>query len=309
VIESLRSPVLRTWAGVVLISFSGIYVRLADVEPIRSAFLRCAYALPMLWAVVWWQRRKKTGKPMRILLPRAVLAGTMLGLDLIVWHMSIGIIGAGLATVFPCLQVVFVAVVGVMLFGERPGRAFWLAVVPVLVGVWLLGSSAKALQVGTSSVFGVGLGVLTAFFYTAYLIWLRIARLQTPTAGAFEIMASATLGATLMMAVFAVPMGLAAPAGRWPADGWLLALALSSQVLGWAFLASSIHRIPAALTAVALLLQPVLAMVWGVVLLHEPIGMSQAAGAFTVLFGVAIAHHAVSRGAVKAIPPGGLPSA
>ncbi len=307
--QSLRSPVLRTWAGVVLISFSGIYVRLAGVEPVRSAFLRCAYALPMLWAVVWWQRRKKAGKPVRILLPRAMLAGTMLGLDLIVWHMSIGIIGAGLATVLSNLQVVFVSVVGVVLFRERPSPSFWLALVPVLIGVWLMGTSAEAIRVNTSSAFGVGLGVLTAFFYTAYLIGLRLARLQTPTAGAFEIMASATLGATLMIAVFAVPMGLAAPVGRWPADGWLVALALSSQVLGWALLASSIHRLPAALTAVALLLQPVLAVVWGVVLLHEPIGISQAAEAVIVLFGVGMAHRAASRGAVKGKCSASLPSA
>jgi drug/metabolite transporter (DMT)-like permease len=140
---------------------------------------------------------------------------------------------------------------------------------------------------------GILFGVLAAALYSVFLVVVRITRLRRPDAGAFEIMGSATLGAALVTGVLAAIEGVAAPAGEWPADGWLVLLALGSQVTGWGLLTSSIHRLPAALTSVTLLLQPVLAMVWGASLLGEEIGPPQVAGAAVVLAGVALAHRAI----------------
>ena len=126
-------------------------MRLADVEVARSAFLRAAYALPMLAVMVAVSgrasRRQRTGadadlRPSgepgatrrRWWLPIAVAAGVLLGLDLVAWHATIGIIGAGLGTVLPNLQVVFVGIAGVALFGERPRRGFWWSLPLVLGG-------------------------------------------------------------------------------------------------------------------------------------------------------------------------------
>lgn len=289
------SALVRTWTGAVLISFSAVHVRLADVEAARSAFLRVAYALPMFALLLWWQRRRDGGSG-PVVVPLAVVAGAFLGFDLVAWHVSIGLIGAGLGTVLPNLQVVFVGIAGVLLFGERPRWWFWVALPVILVGVWLLGAVGQPVEAGASVVVGVLLGILTAAFYSAYLVVVRIARLRRPGAGALEIMASATLGATVAIGLFAAPQGVAAPAGAWPADGWLLLLALGSQVAGWLLLASSIHLLPAALTSVALLLQPVLALLWGAVFLAERVGLPQLAGAAVVLAGVAAAHRAVTAG-------------
>jgi len=271
----------------VLISFSAVFVRLAAVEPLRSAFLRGAYALPVLWALRWWTGRGRGEQ--RSVLPLALVAGGLLGADLMAWHLSIGIFGAGLATVLSNLQVVFVGVAGVLVFGERPRAGFWLALPLVLGGIWLLGATGRPLVLGASAAVGVGWGVLTAVFYSGYLLLLRVARLRQPGVDAFDTMAWVTLGSTLLTGAFAAQAGVAAPAGRWPADGWLLCLALGSQVLGWVLLTSSIHRLPAALTAVTLVLQPVLALIWGVVLLGEPLGLPQGVGACLALMGVALA--------------------
>lgn len=290
------SALARTWLGAILISFSAVYVRLADVEAVRSAFLRVAYALPIFAVLLWWQRRRG-GDRGPLVVPVAAVAGVFLGLDLVAWHASVGLIGAGLGTVLPNLQVVFVGIVGVVLFRERPRTGFWVALPVILVGVWLLGAVGRPVAIGGSVVAGVLLGVLAAALYSAYLVVVRIARLRLPEADTLAIMSSATLGATVAIGLFAVPQGMAAPAGSWPADGWLLLLALGSQVAGWLLLTSSIHRLPAALTSVALLLQPVLALVWGGLFLDEPVGVPQVAGAGIVLAGVAAAHRAVVAGA------------
>lgn len=300
-----RPALLRTWAGATLISFSAVYVRLADVEALRSAFLRVAYALPvfaLLLAVTGRGRPRWRGRIVWL----AVVAGAALGLDLVTWHLSIGLIGAGLATVLPNLQVIFVGVVGVLVFRERPRWWFWVALPVVLSGVWLLGAVGRPVVAGGSVAAGVVLGVVTAALYSVYLVVVRIARLRRPGASSVEIMASATIGAALAVGVVAAPQGLAAPAPTLVANLWLALLALGSQVGGWLLVSSSIHRLPAALTSVALLLQPVLALVWGAAFLREPVGTPQVIGAVVVLAGVAAAHRAIVDASDDDAPSGDL---
>lgn len=302
--ESRRSwlPVgVKPWLGAVLISFSGVWVRLADVEAIRSAFLRGAYALPVL-AVLVLLRARAGDDGQRWFRPVAFLAGVLLGLDLIAWHFSIAIIGAGLGTVLPNLQVVFVGLVGVVLFRERPRRGFWVALPIVLVGIWLLAAVGEPVARDGNVPFGVGLGVVAGISYAVSLVVLRLSRARGTASSAVGVLWSLTLGATAVTGAVAVARGVAGPAG-WPADGWLAALAIGSQVVGWLLLTSAIHRLPAAATSVALLLQPVLALVWGALLLGEPVGRLQVLGAAIVLIGVALAHAAV-RG-IRVAPPRG----
>jgi drug/metabolite transporter (DMT)-like permease len=295
-----RLPVaVRPWLGAVMISFSAVWVRLADVEVARSAFLRGAYALPVL-AVLLLRQPARGGR--RWLRPVAVAAGVLLGLDLVAWHASIAILGAGLGTVLPNLQVVLVGLAGVVLFGERPARSFWLGIPMVLAGIWLLGVVGRPVVVGGSVPLGVVYGLLTALAYAACLVVLRLARSRERGASAVEVLWGLTVGATLVTGAVAAAEGVAGPAG-WPADGWLLLLALGSQVLGWLLLTSSIHRLPAAATSVALLLQPVLALLWGATLLGEPLGVAQLVGAGIVLAGVAVAHQAVRLAQAPAATP------
>ncbi|MGH3441905.1 MAG: DMT family transporter [Nitriliruptorales bacterium] len=289
-------PLVRTWAGVVLISFSAVYVRLADVEPARSAFLRTAYALPAFAVLIWWLRRRAPRAGRRIrgpIVPAAVIAGLFLGLDFVAWHESIGIIGAGLGTVMPNLQVVFVSIVAIFAFGERPHPGFWAALPVVLAGVWFLGAGGEPISTRGSMLVGTGLGVVTALFYAVYLVVLRFARLRRPAARSLEVIASATLGAAFATGAFALVNGVAGPPATLSDNAWMIVYALGSQVLGWFLITSSLHLLPASLTSVALLLQPVLAMVWGVTLLDEPIGVVEAGGAATLLLGVVAAHRAV----------------
>jgi drug/metabolite transporter (DMT)-like permease len=294
-----RLPVaVRPWVGAVMISFSAVWVRLADVEVARSAFLRGAYALPLL-ALLLVRQPARGGR--RWLRPVALAAGVLLGLDLVAWHASIAILGAGLGTVLPNLQVVLVGLAGVVLFGERPARSFWVGIPIVLLGIWTLSVVGRPVVVGGSVPLGVLYGLLTALAYAACLIVLRLARSPGRGASAVEVLWSVTVGATLVTGVVAAAEGVAGPAG-WPADGWLVLLAVGSQVAGWLLLTSSIHRLPAAATSVALLLQPVLALLWGATLLGEPLGPPQLVGAAIVLSGVAIAHQAVRGARPPAVP-------
>jgi drug/metabolite transporter (DMT)-like permease len=78
-------------------------------------------------------------------------------------------------------------------------------------------------------------------------------------------------------------------APSWPAHGWLVVLALTSQVLGWLLISISLPRLPAALTSVLLCIQPVGSVLLGVVLLGEAPSALQLGGVGCILAGVLVA--------------------
>ena len=104
-------------AGAVLIGSNGLMVRLADTAPTVSAFYRMLFAAAMLGALV---AARGDWRP----LPRAVwvlalLPAAAFAADLWLWHRSILLVGPGLATLLANAQVFFMALAGVLLFGER----------------------------------------------------------------------------------------------------------------------------------------------------------------------------------------------
>ncbi|MDQ3928056.1 MAG: DMT family transporter, partial [Chloroflexota bacterium] len=68
----------------------------------------------------------------------------------------------------------------------------------------------------------------------------------------------------------------------------LVALALISHVLGWLAINYALGHLPASLTAVTLLLQPVMTALLAVPLLGEGLSLYQAGGGVLVLLGIYI---------------------
>ena len=120
--------------GAMTIAFSSILVRLSHASPSTAAIFRCVYALPVLGWLAWREDRRLGSRswPDR----RAGLAsGVFFAADLILWHHSIGDVGAGLATVLANIQVVLVPLVAWALLSEAPGRRVLVALPIALLGV------------------------------------------------------------------------------------------------------------------------------------------------------------------------------
>ena len=152
-------PVMSAVLGAMSIAFSGILVRLADVEPATAAIFRCAYALPALALIAYLERRAHGPRP-AAQVQLAMLAGIFLALDLVIWHHTIRLVGAGLATVLGNTQVVIVALLAWWILGERPPRRTLLAMPVVLVGVVLISGVIGTGAYGTNPGLGVILGLV-----------------------------------------------------------------------------------------------------------------------------------------------------
>ena len=269
--------------GALTIAFSSILVRLADVQPSTAAIFRCGYALPVLGALAWWEDRRLGPRPWRER-RAALIAGLFFTADLICWHHAIGDVGAGLATVLANLQVALVPLVAWAVLRERPGARVLAALPLMLLGVVLISGALEAGAYGAHPVRGVLFGALTGLSYAGFILVLRqnSGDLRRPAGPLFD----ATAVTTVTAIVVGAALGEADLVPSWPAHGWLVTLALTSQVLGWLLISSSLPRLPAAITSVLLTIQPVGSMVLGAVLLSESPSTLQLLGVVAILAGL-----------------------
>ncbi len=279
-------PVLAGALGAFVIAFSAILVRLAEVSPSTAAFFRCAYALPLLGALALVERRRYGPRSQRDRL-LAIGAGVFFAADLTFWHHSIEAVGAGLATVLANVQVLFVGLIAWVWLGERPESRSLMSIPVVFVGVVLISGAIGAGAYGDDPALGVLFGVLTGISYALFLLILRQGNsdIRRPAGPLFD----ATASGALFSAIGGIAVGDIDWLPDLEAQAWLVLLALSSQVLGWLLISVSLPRLPALLTSIVLMLQPVSAVFLAALLLSEAPSSVQLLGVAIVIAGVAFA--------------------
>jgi drug/metabolite transporter (DMT)-like permease len=272
--------------GALVIAFSGILVRLAEVSPSTAAFFRCAYALPVLALLAWLEDRRYGRRPLRERVPLWV-AGLMFAADLTFWHHSIEAVGAGLATVLGNIQVLFVGLLAWLALGERPDNRALASIPVVFAGVVLISGVVGEGAYGDDPLMGVVFGLLTAITYALFILILRQGNvdMRRPAGPLFD----ATLSGAIFSALGGIVVGDIEWAPGMESQAWLVLLALSSQVLGWLLISVSLPRLPAVLTSILLMLQPVSTVFLAALLLSEAPSSVQLAGVAIVIAGVAVA--------------------
>jgi drug/metabolite transporter (DMT)-like permease len=274
------------------IAFSGIFYLWAEVSPSTGTVYRALFGLPLLVLVAWAEQRRHGPLPMRTV-GLAAIAGIFFAGDLTFWHHAIEYVGAGLATVLGNLQVLVVGVVAWLVFGERPSRSTLLALPVVLVGVVLISGVVGAGAFGTDPALGVVLGVATALCYAGYLLVIRFGG-RDPRRPAGPV-AVATVATAVVAAGAGVVIGDLDPTPPIASLAWLAVLGLTSQSLGYLFISISLPRLPAIVTSIILLTQPVLTIGLSVALLGERPSIAQLAGVALVIGGIAVATVPVAR--------------
>jgi len=272
--------------GAVAIAFSSSFVKLSHASPSTAAIFRCAYALPLLALLAWREDRMYGTRPWRDR-RAAIAAGLFWGVDLVLWHHSIEDVGAGLATVLANIQVVLVPLVAWLLLAERPRRQVVAALPVTLLGVILISGVAEHGAYGSNPAAGAVYGTTAGVAYVPFLLLLRRGGvdLRRPAGPLLD----ATAAAAVMSAVIGVIGGDARFVPTWPGAGWLVLLALTSQIFGWLLITISLPRLPAAITSLLLMIQPVGALALGAVIFGESPSVLQLAGVVLVMAAVVFA--------------------
>jgi drug/metabolite transporter (DMT)-like permease len=271
--------------GALAIAFSSILVREAGVSPSTAAVFRCAYAVPILFLLARAEDRRYGPRPTRSR-KLAAIAGLFFAVDLVCWHHAIEDVGAGLATVLGNLQVAFVPLLAWLTIKEKPGARILVTLPLMLSGIVLISGALERGAYGAHPTQGVVFGIATGISYAGFILVLRQGGqdLRRPAGPLFDATLVAALGALAIGAV----VGDLDLVPSWPAHGWLVVLALTSQVVGWLLISASLPRLPAALTSVLLTIQPIGSVILGALIFSErPTGL-QLLGVAAILTGLIV---------------------
>ena len=268
--------------GAIAIAFSSILVRLSHASPSTAAIFRCAYALPVLGLLAWLEDRRLGASLLARAPGRAGARACSSPFDLILWHHSIEDVGAGLATVLANVQVVLVPLVAWAVLSEKPGRQVLAALPLALLGVFLISGVLEHGAYGTRSGprgarSGSGPGSPTSASCCSCATAGRMCagpRVRCSTRPRWRPCSACSADGSSATAHL-VP--------AWPGAAWLITLALTSQVLGWLLIISSLSRLPAAITSLLLTVQPVGSVVLAALIFGESPSPLQLAGVVLVL--------------------------
>jgi drug/metabolite transporter (DMT)-like permease len=271
--------------GGVAIGFAGIFMRLSDVNPIASAFWRMALAAPVLWAWAFAVRRQDEAAGKRTDFTKALaLAGFYFAGDMGIWHLSLHYTTVANATLLSNFAPIFIALWMWIAYRTRFARIFIIGMVFALVGaVMLVGPNAGGSANAGDKLLGDGLGLASAVFYAAYQLVIKDARNDYSTA---RLMA----WSTTVTGIALLPFALASPGNFVPVElaGWLplIALALVAQIGGQTVIAYAFAHLPANLSSVSLLIQPLTAAIAAWLIFQEAIGTIQMLGGALLLLGI-----------------------
>lgn len=284
-------PRLAAVLGALAIASSGIFYLWSGVSPSTGVLFRCLYGLPILVLVAAAEWRQ-LGPMSRRTVGLSTLAGVFFTADLLTFHYAVDVIGAGLSAVLGNLQVVIIAFAAWILWGERPRREVLVALPIMLLGVVLISGVVGSGAYGANPQLGMAIGLGTACAYSGYLLVIRRASPDHRPAGPVAI---ATAVTALGAAGFGAFVGDLDLVPSLPAHAYLAMLGVMSQSVGYLLIQASLPKLPAVITSVLLMVQPVATMALGVILLRERPSVAQLAGVALVIGGIALATGAVRR--------------
>ena len=285
-----RAAGLQLLAGAAIIGSNGLMVRMAAMPPTAVAFWRMLLAGVLLAALVsarhgWQPLPRKAWWWLAV--PVVAFA-----VDLWMWHKSILLVGPGLSTLLANAQVFFMAIAGVVLFGERLNARFVAGVLLAFSGLWLL-LGADWATLPPQYRWGVWLGLGAGVCYAAYNVGIKRSQAEAGAGRARvpveQVLCYAAFGSALCLGLIGWAEGEAFAPPSLRSWGVLLALAAFGHCLSWVLISRAMGVLPVALAGLLLLAQPIVAYLLDVVFLDISISPRQWLGLAVSLAGIFVA--------------------
>ena len=263
-----------------ILGLAPILVRLTETGPAAAGLWRFLFAMPLLLILSARPGGEGIGKPSKWM----ILAGAFFALDLSFWHYGIVMTSVANATVLCNLTPVVVTLFGWIVFKEAPARLFILALALAMGGAFAMAAGASGTQ-GSNPLLGDAFSLSVALWYSGYFLAVKAAR---SSAGAMRVTLWATgVGVPLLGAVSLLLGESMIPASP---SGWAACVGLGiMHVVGQGGVAWSLGKLPAAITAVTILIQPIVAGLLSWWIFGETLTPIQALGGALVLVAIVLA--------------------
>ena len=266
----------------VAVSFSAIFIRIADDDAATIVWLRMALATVLLipWAFRASPRARLFKRRRDALITMA--AGAFLAAHFLLWTASLHFTSIAASVLLVSLHPLLVAPLGSRLLGERVSIRTGAGIAIALAGTAV--TCAGDIRLGATALFGDLLAIGGAVALAAYLLIGRGLRTATSVSGY-----SMTVYA-MVAAIAAATAGVEGNAHLPGARVMLLCLALAvvctlggHTVYNW-----SLRHVPAVTVSIAFLGEPPLTAVLGLLLLAAVPSLPTLAGGVVILAGLAL---------------------
>lgn len=267
-------------AAAAVLSLTAVFSKLAGTTTATTVFYRCLIAAVPL-AFLAWREIRRRGLPPRTTFALHLLAGALLGVDFATWTQSVTMVGAGIGTILNNVQVLVVPLLAWAFFRDRIPLRFVVALPVMFAGLALAGGVLGGDSTAPGSVVtGTALGLVSGIAYAGYIV--IVGRTGSGSGPCTQVLVSTVSSGIVGTALATVWGGIDFTPGL-QAMGWLVALALGGQVVGWLLIGSALPALPAQVGAAILLLQPALAVLFAIVLLRERPTLLQLVGCGVVV--------------------------
>lgn len=267
--------------GASLIGLAPVFVRWSELSPSWSLFYRMFLALPFLALMNLYFNRSEAFKlKSRKHLLLVLVASLAFAGDMSSWHWSLEFTSVANATIFVNTASIYMMIFAVLIFKESVSSRFMLSFVLTFIGVIGLIYFSNIKTEG--ALMGDGIALVAAFLYAAYL--LIISRLGE------ESSINIIFYTTLFTGIFGLIFALFESKDFLPHSSFqfynLLAMAILCQVGGQFFITHSLPKIKASIGSIGLLMQPIVATIFGAIVFYEYLNFIQLSFVILALVGI-----------------------
>lgn len=271
-------------AGVVAVSLSAIFIRLADAPGVVVALHRMVIASLV---IAPWTIRALAATPLtKRNSGYAVLAGILLGAHFATWISSLSYTTVAASVTLVTTIPLWMALMSWLFLRIAPSFAVIVGVMIAVLGGALIGFGGEGEAAGTAPLVGNGLALAGAVFASGYLLLGRAAQRRGLSLQAYIGVAYAV--AALTLAPLPLIFGFTYLGYAPEAFIWIALLALVPQLIGHTSYNYAMRHLDPTLVATLTLLEPVGATLLALALFAEVPPVLTIFGAAIVLLGVAL---------------------
>ncbi|RST48696.1 DMT family transporter [Variovorax sp. MHTC-1] len=277
--------------GAAALALGGVFLRNSELPPTASAVYRVALAIPIFFLLDMLAARAEpvhTTGPAPEQTPtipiKLILVGFIFSGNLALYHWSMTLTTLANSNLLANLAPIFVVLGSNLFLGKKFSSGFLFSMLFALAGAFIL--IGHRLDFGSNYMTGNLLGLLTAVFYGSYLLAVSLVRSNYRT---MTVMAWSSVGTLIVLLPITLLRGESLVPRTIHGMLMLLALAVVSHVGGQGLIAYALAKLPAALSSITLLIQPVIATVLGAYLFHEYLSVTEFAGGVIILIGIVTA--------------------
>ncbi len=274
------NPKLSLAFGIICISFSPIFVKLADASPIVCGFYRLFFAFIFLAPYCLYKSNLKMHRRDILL---SCLGGVIFASDIALWNQSLKLISATVSTLLANLAPVWVGLISYFILRKKSGKLFWIGTLVAIAGMVVLVGLNNLMQLQLN--IGMLYALIASMLYATYML---VTKDILKRIGTIPFMFYSMLASCLFLLLLCLLLGNELSGFNLKTWGSLIGMGVICQLVGWITINHAIHRLESTTISITLLSQTVLSGILAAFILNETLDVQEIVGSFIVLCGIAV---------------------